>query len=228
MSQKLSAWERMSCGPRLPENENADSEIVDSAQLPRANIKHLTDQLRGYAERMTQGHYFKSLAYPWHQFREDLFYIVPFDALLHLFSKTLQQYPLESVQVPQDLESRATQNEAVADCSVQPRPAKDEVDDALADNLAATALTESENPTPKEESVYPPLIRKAVEEAILGLPYVYETFIPFSDKAVCKIPRTKYTPYSARKHQSSSPNHDVSTRCRSPSSYFIEITDEDL
>ena len=49
-------------------------------------------------------------------------------------------------------------------------------------------------------------IREAIEIAILGLPYVYVPFRPLSLDISPKVPRTKYTPYSAKPYQSMSPN----------------------
>ena len=55
------------------------------------------------------------------------------------------------------------------------------------------------------ERLYPPEMVQAIKEALQGLPYIYIMSRPLSLRITAKVPRTKYTPYSAPSFQSMVP-----------------------
>lgn len=131
-----------------------------------------------------------------HEFGQDLFPHVPFDSLLGLFVNALERYPIRSMK------------KAHASASDPPvtRVGKDK--DALAAvelQLARTTLNTS-TALASSEAVYPTPIREAIERAIEGFPYVYVPYRPLDLDIGLKVPRTKYTPYSAKPFRSMSPH----------------------
>ena len=60
-------------------------------------------------------------------------------------------------------------------------------------------------PSGPKERTYPPSIVQAIEEALQGLPYLYTMTRPLSLDIAPKVPRTKYTPYSASSFKSRFP-----------------------
>ncbi|KAG6989921.1 hypothetical protein G7Y79_00061g093080 [Physcia stellaris] len=179
---------------------------ADPAQTPRKNIKHITDRFLGNARQIKKSNPSHCFYYLRNEFGRDLFPIVPFDSLLDLFVKTLERYPIKSVRKVRVPSSNTTATRVEKDM------------DGLELQLARTSLNTSVS---AGEDVYPIAIREAIELAILGLPYVHVPFRSLSLDISPKVPRTKYTPYSAKPYQSVSPN----AQCFFTSPYHAHLKD---
>lgn len=73
---------------------------TDPAEVPRKNIKHITDRFRGDAQHFSKRKPEQCFAQVRHQFAAVHFPVVPFDSLLVMFLSTLERHPLLSVRKP--------------------------------------------------------------------------------------------------------------------------------
>ena len=70
----------------------------DPAQVPRKNIKHITDRFRGDAQRFLKKNPKNCFTEVRRQFAAVHFPIVPFDSLLENLFNTLERHPLTSLR----------------------------------------------------------------------------------------------------------------------------------
>ncbi len=166
---------------------------ADPTQTPRKNFEHIARHLRASARWIIKDQSLRLFRRKWHQFRHEIFPVVPLNSCLRLFVRTLERYPLMATWKVQ----RPPVNTTIA---MEGRPGNRtaKLEDAL-DNLTLDSTAESTRIERScTERIYPPSNVTAIECAKKGMAYVYIEPRKLSLTPATQVYRTKYTPYSAQ------------------------------
>lgn len=159
----------------------------DPTSEARTNAKHISDRLRGDARSMAKNHMLAFHKLKTQYFRYDIFPVVPLDSCFRCFLKILEHYPLnDKFWKAAHREERSIPTGSAGEAIVVERLFK----------KTTMALSAKTKP-PK--ALYPAPVAAAIRCAIQGMAYVYLPPTPRTCiSSGIKVPRTKYTPFSAK------------------------------